>query len=202
MMPPKSKRRLQLDKARENRYKKSRIETDREPLLNESFTATVMTPVTDDCTEEVILNNSEATTSEDTTENQTTEEILPTDRGDHSEEIPTFTDYDEEYEPSIDTLSESELIYCHAKEWIDSLSRDDVMSLSLLLHHVIVKILGFQLTFAAKVIGDLINKSDRTVREWRATFLCNDGCFPDSLQGKYQRKGAVWQNEELNKDVR
>ena len=94
-----------------------------------------MGPVTDDCTEEVILNNSEATTLEDTIENQTTEEILPTD-GDHSEEIPTFSDYDEEYEPSIDTLSESELIYYHAKEWIDSLSRDDVMSLSLLLHHV------------------------------------------------------------------
>jgi len=52
------------------------------------------------------------------------------------------------------------------------------------------------------VIGDLINKSDRTVREWRATFLYNDGCFPDSLQGKYQRKGVVWQNEELNMDVR
>ena len=62
-MPPKSKRRLQLDKARENRYKKSRIETDREPLLNESFTTTVMSPVTDDCTEEII---SEITALEDT----------------------------------------------------------------------------------------------------------------------------------------
>ena len=197
-MPPKSKRRLQLDKARENRYKKSRIETDREPLLNESFTTTVMSPVTDDCTEEII---SETTALEDT---QTTEKILSPD-GDHSEGIPTFSDYDshdEEYEPCIEALSESELIHCHVKEWIDSLSRDDLMSLSLLLHHLIVNVLGFQLTFAAKVIGDLINKSDRTVREWRATFLCNDGCFPDSLQGKYQRNGVVWQNEELNKDLR
>lgn len=68
-----------------------------------------MSPVTDDCTEEIILDNSEATTLEDNAENQ---EILHTD-GNHSEEIPTFSDYDlhdEEYEPSIEALSESELI--------------------------------------------------------------------------------------------
>ena len=76
------------------------------------------------------------------------------------------------------------------------------MSLSLLLHHLIVKILGLQLTFAAKVIGDLIGKSDRTVREWRGTFLCNDGSFPGSLQGRYQLTGVLGQNEELNKHVR
>ena len=83
-----------------------------------------MSPITDDCTEEVILD----IWKPQHLKNQTTEEILPTD-GDHSEEIPTFSDYDshdEEYEPSIKALSESELIHYHAKEWTDSLSRDDV----------------------------------------------------------------------------
>jgi len=46
-----------------------------------------------DCIEEVILGNSEPRTSGDTAENQTPEEILPTD-GVHLEEIPTFSDYD------------------------------------------------------------------------------------------------------------
>ena len=36
------------------------------------------------------------------------------------------------------------------------------------------------------------------------TGLCVNGGqpFPDSLQGKYLHKGVVWQNEELNKDLR
>ena len=29
--------------------------------------------------------------------------------------------------------------------------------------------------------------------------MANEGSFPDSLQGKYQRSGVLWQNEELNK---
>ena len=49
------------------------------------------------------------------------------------------------------------------------------------------------------MIGELIGKSDRTVCEWKATFLCNDYSFPDSMQGKYQCKGILWQNEQLNK---
>ena len=36
------------------------------------------------------------------------------------------------------------------------------MSLTLLLHH---NILGFQLTYEAKLIGELIEKSDRSVQE-------------------------------------
>lgn len=49
-----------------------------------------------------------------------------------------------------------------------------------------------------KLIGQMVSKSDRTVREWRAVFLCNGNSYPDSLQGKYQRQGVLWQNEELN----
>ena len=33
-------------------------------------------------------------------------------------------------------------------------------------------------------------------------FISNEGSFPDSEQGKYQRSGVLWQNEDLNKKVR
>ena len=29
--------------------------------------------------------------------------------------------------------------------------------------------------------------------------MANSGSFPETLQGRYQRKGVLWQNEELNK---
>ena len=59
--------------------------------------------------------------------------------------------------------------------------------------------LSFKLTDAAELIGRFIGRSDRTVREWRVTFNSNRGTFPDTLQGKYQRDGILWQNEDLNK---
>ena len=48
-------------------------------------------------------------------------------------------------------------------------------------------------------ISEMIGKSDCAVMEWKTTFLSNQGSFPDTLQGKYQRSGVMWQNEELNK---
>ena len=36
------------------------------------------------------------------------------------------------------------------------------------------------------------------MRQWRKVFITNNGSFPDSQQGKYQREGVPWQNEELN----
>ena len=32
--------------------------------------------------------------------------------------------------------------------------------------------------------------------------LANDGVLPDSKQGKYQRNGVLWQDEELNEKAR
>ena len=48
----------------------------------------------------------------------------------------------------------------------------------------------------------MVGKSDQTVREWKATFLTNGNSFPDTLQGKYQRKGVLWNDEKLNNCVR
>ena len=54
-------------------------------------------------------------------------------------------------------------------------------------------------TEASKLIGSTVNRSDRTVREYRSIFNGNEYSFPDTLQGKYQRNGVLWQNEMLNK---
>ena len=54
-------------------------------------------------------------------------------------------------------------------------------------------------TDASKLIAELTGKGERTLREWRANFTANNGSFPDTLQGKYQRTGVLWHNEELNK---
>ena len=54
-------------------------------------------------------------------------------------------------------------------------------------------------TDASVLIAELSGKGERTVREWRATFVTNKGSFPDTLQGKYPRTGVLWHNEELNK---
>ena len=48
----------------------------------------------------------------------------------------------------------------------------------------------------------MVGKSDRSVRKWRTDMLANDGVLPDSKQGKYQRNGVLWQDEELNEKAR
>lgn len=45
----------------------------------------------------------------------------------------------------------------------------------------------------------MIEKSDKTVCEWRKQFFENDAVIPESKQGKYQRSGVLWSNEDLNK---
>ena len=71
------------------------------------------------------------------------------------------------------------------------------MSLSLLLHSLMANDLNVKSRTADELTGRVLNESDRSVREWRSLFIKNDGCFPDTLQGKYHRD-VVWQSEELN----
>jgi hypothetical protein len=78
-----------------------------------------------------------------------------------------------------------------------SLLRDDQKSLSILLHSLLVDKLQIQKSVASETVGQIIGVSERTVREWRSVFTENDGCFPDSLQGKYVREDVLWLNKEL-----
>jgi hypothetical protein len=48
--------------------------------------------------------------------------------------------------------------------------------------------------YAAIVMG----RSERSIRQWRSDFMEN-GDIPESKQGRYQREGVLWSNEELNK---
>lgn len=91
-------------------------------------------------------------------------------------------------------------ITAFASEWVESLNWDDLRSLSIFVWNLLLNVLEYQLlTDAAKVIAQVIGRCDRTVRQWRKDFITNNGSFPDSLQGKYQREGVLWQNEELNR---
>ena len=90
----------------------------------------------------------------------------------------------------------------YTQEWVESLHQDSLQSVSILLWHLLVGELHYPIMTAAGLIGDLLGKGERTVWEWRSKFLENKGCFPESLQGKYQRQGVLWQSEELNTKAR
>ena len=99
----------------------------------------------------------------------------------------------------LETDGESDIFEVYSKDYIDGLHHDDIRAIVTILYNVLVNKLYFPLTEAARIISDVIGKSDRTVREWCTTFIANDGTFLDTLQGKYQRTGILSQNEELNK---
>ena len=114
-----------------------------------------------------------------------------------------ISDDDEMYDPDVDDKSDIEAkINQFAKEWVESLNRDDTMALTMFLYSFLVFCLQFTLCNSAKLISKLLGYSDRTIREWRSIFISNEGSFPDSEQGKYQQAGVLWQNEDLNKKVR
>ena len=53
-------------------------------------------------------------------------------------------------------------------------------------------------SFTETKAASMMKKSDRTARRWRSA-LIDDEVLPESEQGRYQRSGVLWQNEELNK---
>ena len=131
--------------------------------------------------------------------NMTLNEPSMNDNGDHSGEeegistpLPdqdenvtdeTTTDSDEDFVES--TQDTSSMMLSYSQDWVVSLLRDDQKSLSILLHSLLVDKLQMQKSVASETVGQIIGVSERTVREWRSVFTENDGCFPDSLQGKY-----------------
>ena len=84
------------------------------------------------------------------------------------------------------------------EDWASSLTRDDFMSLAIVLHYALVEVNGIAVSKAANLIASMIGKTERTVRDWKYSFIANDCSFPESQQGKYRRQGILWQNEELN----
>ncbi len=105
---------------------------------------------------------------------------------------PSF-DLDSSMRSDVDHAVES---FC--EDWVCHLDRDDRVSLGLFLCFQLSKHFQLGETKAAEVAGEMIGKSDRTVREWRAYFN-NNGAIPESKQGKYEQSGVLWTSEDLNK---
>ena len=106
---------------------------------------------------------------------------------------PTF-DLDSSIKLDADHIAET---FC--EEWVSELDRDDRVALGLFLCFQMTRHLDIKETRAAELAGMMIEKSDKTVREWRKQFFENDAVIPESKQGKYQRSGVLWSNEDLNK---
>ena len=66
---------------------------------------------------------------------------------------------DEEYYPETQEFHKE----TNADEWAESLCHDDLMSLTLLLHSLLVYHFHFQLTEAAKLISEMVSVSEGTV---------------------------------------
>ena len=84
-------------------------------------------------------------------------------------------------------VDESDLVEVYARDWIDGL---DLMSLSIALHRLLVTVLqppSSSLSLPGKE-RELFRKGD-----------VPSLLITDTLQGKYQRSGVLWQNEQLNK---
>ena len=171
-MPPKNKRKRQLDLNAENAR-----EAKRRPVLGEGSTEIELRSETEaqsDLAGLVVMS----------------EEALDTDE----ESVdPTF-DLDSSMKSDVDHIVES---FC--EDWVSHLDRDDRVSLGVFLCFQLSKQLGLGETRAAELTGMMIGKSERAVREWRKDFLENDGEIPEGKQGRYQRSGVMWSSEDLNK---
>ena len=102
---------------------------------------------------------------------------------------------------SVDELAEDTLFENHKHSWIEDLTRYDRISLSLLLHRILVKQYGTSVSKSDETIAATLNVTVRTIRNWRREFIENEGCISDILQGKYARP-TLWQNEELNLEAK
>lgn len=54
-------------------------------------------------------------------------------------------------------------------------------------------------TQAAEIAASMVNKSDRTVRQWQTDLINNDVVIPETKQGRYVRSEVLWDSEEMNK---
>ena len=83
------------------------------------------------------------------------------------------------------------------QEWLDSLPRDDLCHVALLLYTNLPRKFGLQKTYTAATVAAFIKKSERTVRCWIDEFVQNDGEFLDTQQGHYVRNNTLMSNVEL-----
>ena len=103
---------------------------------------------------------------------------------------------------SSSRVTSQEILGKFVEDWLETLDKQEIQSVSLFLCYHLVHMFSFTETKAAEHAATMVKKSDRAVREWRKNVIDNDGVLPESQQGKYQRSGVLWQNEELNEKAR
>ena len=92
-----------------------------------------------------------------------------------------------------------EILRNFAEDWLETLGKDEIKSISLFLCYPFMHAFFFTETKATECAASMVKKRDRTVRRWRSALINNDGVLPELEQGCYQRSGVLWQNEELTK---
>ena len=66
-------------------------------------------------------------------------------------------------ESDASDMENDELIEVYAREWMAGLDRDDLMSFTITLHHLLVSKLKLKLTDASELIAELTGKGERTI---------------------------------------
>ena len=105
-------------------------------------------------------------------------------------------------DPESSSKTSQDILGKFVEDWLETLDKEEIESVSLFLCYHLVRMFSFTETRAAEHAATMVKKSDRSVLRWRSEVINNDGVLPESQQGRYQRSGVLWQNEELNKKAR
>ena len=183
-MPPKSRRIKQLLNAREAKKFKSssspaassapQFHTSAAPL-NATSTTWSFAP-----TVFLVASLSQSSTSQEKTS------ILNLDTSEyHSSEEDSYAPSEEQID--VDTAVHSDAVY-----WVSTLEKDDILICHCYCTTLLVGHLHLNITDSAKLIGETLQRSERTVRQWRAIFTEDNCNFPETQQGKYQCSNVLW----------
>ena len=81
--------------------------------------------------------------------------------------------------------------------WIKSLDCNQRVALGLFILFQLILLFNFTILKAAEYTAIIVQRSKRTIRKWRKQFFAH-GELQQSTQGKHERSGVLWANEELN----
>ena len=105
------------------------------------------------------------------TEDQQNPEDQPSTSGTAQEDTSTS---DSDFDPEQAILKDPDvMIEEFVADWVASLPRDDLYSLSLLLFHILKQEFSQLVYPASKVIGRALNRNHKTVQKWRVKFIKN-----------------------------
>ena len=92
-------------------------------------------------------------------------------------------------ETTVDSTQRTlqEILKDFAEDWLETLDKDEIKSISLFLCYDFMHTFSFTETEAAECAASMVKKSDRTVRRWRSALINNDGVLPELEQECYQR---------------